>query len=226
MTALSGEAVWGPPPAREAVSAAVYRRLREAILRGQITAGSRVNELELAQAWNISRTPVRDALRRLEAEGLVQAVPGRGVIVPRLSRGDAESFYDVLEALEGMAARRAAERTTLTDLIHLNSLIKAYGVALKGSEHDRMAAIDEEIHLSLARAAQNPRLEREIENVRGPLQQTEVRAMLLRGRAAKSFRELAKLIAAIRARSGARAEAAMREHVASLRADALAADEG
>lgn len=214
--------LWGPPPAREAVSAVVYRRLREAIRRGGLAAGVRINELELARAWQISRTPIRDALRRLEAEGLVESLPGRGVIVPRLSPEDAQDLYDLLEALEGLAARRAAARATAGDLAHLNSLIKAYGTALRESAYERAAAAGTEIHHSLARAAQSRRLERAVENARVPLEGLELRTPR-RGRATKSLRELAKVTAAIRARDGGRAEAAMREHIASLRGDALAA---
>ena len=83
---------WGMPPARETVGAAAYRLLRDGILQGHIPMGSRINELALSTTWKVSRTPIRDALRKLEAEGLVQAIPGRGVVVPRISLGDADEF--------------------------------------------------------------------------------------------------------------------------------------
>src|SRR5512145_2874593 len=98
-------AVMGPPPVRETVAAAAYRQLREAILAGRIPMGDRINEAELAAEWGISRTPIRDALRRLEAEGLVQASPGRGMVVPVLTRADVEELYALRESLDGMAAR-------------------------------------------------------------------------------------------------------------------------
>jgi DNA-binding transcriptional regulator YhcF (GntR family) len=102
----------GPPPARETISTAVYRQLREAILTARLPMGTRINEVELASDWRISRTPIRDALRRLEAEGLVQSAPGRGMIVPVLARADVDELYTMREGLEGMAARLAAERAT------------------------------------------------------------------------------------------------------------------
>lgn len=211
--------LWGSPPVRETVSAAAYRQLREAILQGQIPMGGRINELELAGAWSVSRTPIRDALRRLEAEGLVQSVPGRGVIVPVLSLTDIDELYELREVLEARAARRAAERANAEYHSRLNDLIRALGAALKDDDVDRMTTIDEDIHTAVAAMAGNVRLERAIETVRAQVHHVRLRSFRARGRAAKSLREMAKLVAAMRRRDATRAEAAMREHVASLRSD-------
>jgi DNA-binding GntR family transcriptional regulator len=219
---MRDDGVWGPPPHREPVGTAAYRRIREAILQGQLAPGERLNELELARAWRISRTPIRDALRRLEAEGLVRAVPGKGVVVPRIGRVDADELYEMLEGLEGVAARRSAERASGPFLAHLNSLIKEYGVALRQNNLSRLVDIAAEFHTTVARMALNRRLERAIETLRAQLAPVEHKVLRQKGRATRSFRELAKLTAAIRARDGARAEAAMREHLASLRLDAVA----
>lgn len=222
MSQVQGHALWGPPPVREPIGSAAYRLIRDAILRGQIPAGARINELELSRVWHISRTPIRDALRRLEAEGLAQSVPGRGMAVPRLGRSDVDELFEVLEALEGLAARRTAERATGAFLSELHGLIKGYGAALKQTDDERLTAIAADLHRTVAQMALNRRLERAIETIRGQLSPVEMHAVRMKGRARKSFRELAKLTAAIRARDGARAEASMREHLASLRADAVA----
>lgn len=211
--------VWGRPPARETVSTAAYRQLREAILQGQISMGARINELELAGAWRVSRTPIRDALHRLEAEGLVQSVPGRGMVVPKLSLSDADELYELREVLEGRAARRAAEHATPELHARLNTLIKAFGAALKQGEIDQMIAIDIDFHASLATASGNLRLERAIDTVRAQVHQIRLRTMRAKGRPGKSLRELARLVAAVRARDGARAETSMREHIVSVRTD-------
>lgn len=204
---------------REPVSAAAYRLIREAILQGQIPMGARINELELASAWDISRTPIRDALRRLEAEGLVQALPGKGMVVPKLSRGEIDQLYEIREVLEGLAARRAAERATSEFHARLNTLIKAYGSALKQGDLDRLIAVDIDFHAGIADMAGNSRLQRAIDIIRAQVHQIRLRSVRVKGRPAKSFREIAKLTAAVRARAGVRAETAMREHIASLRAD-------
>lgn len=216
---LPPEVVFGAPPQRDTISGAAYRQLKNAILRGQMPTGARINELELAEAWNVSRTPIRDALRRLQAEGLVEAVPRRGVVVPALSPREADEVYELREVLEGRAARRAAERSTPEFHGRLNALIKAFGLALKQSDVAQMSAIDDDIHSGIAAMSENGRLERTIEGIRAQTRQIRSRGMRAKGRAQKSFREMAKLTAAIRARNGARAEAAMREHIVSLRED-------
>lgn len=215
----------GPPPARETIGDAVYRQLREAILSGRIPSGVRINEAELAAEWQISRTPIRDALRRLEAEGLVAASPGRGMIVPTLSRTDVEELYTLRESLEGMAARLAAERATPPFLTQLNTLLKTYGAALKRDDLVQVAAADAALHDAIAQMAQNRRLEQAAHAVRLRLQAVHARSFSLRGRAGRTFREMATLVAAIRARNPSRAEASMRAHLSGLRAEAAAIDE-
>lgn len=217
------EALLGPPLVRETIGETVYRRLREIVLGGRLPMGARINELELAAAWKISRTPIRDALRRLETEGLLQAEPGRGMAVPVLRRADLEELYTMLEALEGMAARRAAERATSGFQAQLNTLIKGYGAALKQEALSQVLAIDEALHEAIAQMAQHRRLEEAIRLARLRLRLFQAKSFRLRGRPGKTFREMAKLVAAVRSRAPARAEAAMREHLASLGGEIVAA---
>jgi len=219
----ASEASLGPPLLRETVGGAVYRRLREAVLSGRIPAGARINELELASSWQVSRTPIRDALRRLEAEGLLTAVPGRGMVVPILRRSDVEELYALREAVEGLAARRAAERATPAFLAQLNALIKTYGAALKQEDLAQVVAVDDALHDAVSQMAQNRHLEDTIRTARLRVRLVHAASFRLRGRAGKTFREMAKLVAAIRARDAARAEASMREHLASLGGDVVAA---
>jgi DNA-binding GntR family transcriptional regulator len=213
----------GPPPVRETVAAAAYRQLREAILAGRIPMGNRINEAELAAEWGISRTPIRDALRRLEAEGLVQASPGRGMVVPVLARADVEELYALRETLDGMAARLAAERATPSALTQLNTLLKAYGAALKRDDLPLLVQTDAALHDAVVQMAQNRRLEDAAHVTRLRLHGLHARSFTLRGRAGRTFREMATLVAAIRTKNVARAEAAMRTHLAGLRAEILSA---
>ena len=211
--------LWGPPPRRETVSAAAYRQLKRALLKGELEMGARVNEVEIASAWGVSRTPIRDAVRRLEAEGLLQATPRRGVIVPLLSLGDVEELYQMRELLEGHAARRAAERATPEDDDRLNALIRRFGAAVKAGDLEPLLDIDLGIHRGIAETSGGVHLRKTIDAVCGQIHVIRARGLLSRGRAAKSLREMAKLVAAIRSRDGVRAGRAMSEHVASLRAD-------
>lgn len=212
----------GPPPVRETVSAAVYRRLRDVLLTGRIPMGARINEVELAATWKISRTPIRDALRRLEAEGVVAASPGRGMVVPVLTPADLDELYAVREALEGMAARRAAERATPQFLVQLNGLIKSYGAAVKQENIEQLVAADGALRDAIIRMAQNDHLEQAIATARLRVHHIHARSARLKGRPGRTFRELAKIVAAIRTKNPPRAEAAMREHLAGLRNDIAA----
>lgn len=222
METTRSEMVLGPPPVRATVGSSVYRQLRDAILHGRIPMGTRINELELASAWQISRTPIREALQRLEAEGMVQATPGRGMLVPRLSSAEIEELYAVREALEGMAARRAAEHTTTQFLAQLNTQLKNYGIALKQENVEQLIAADSALHDAIAQMAQNRRLEQAIQTTRSRVHQVHARSFRLKGRASKTFREMAKVVAAIRTKNAARAEVSLREHLASLRSDVIA----
>jgi DNA-binding GntR family transcriptional regulator len=218
LLATPPDLLWAAPP-HETVSAMAYRLLRDAILQGKIPLGGRINELELATAWRISRTPIRDALRRLEAEGLVQAVPRRGVVVPALNPIEVEELYELREVLEGRAARRAAERPTPELHGRINQLIKAFGAALKQGDVNQMVTIDLDLHAALAAASGSTRLQHAIQQVAGQAYAFRTRTFQVKGRAAKSLREMAKVVAAVRARDGARAERAMQEHIASVRAE-------
>jgi DNA-binding GntR family transcriptional regulator len=204
---------------RETVSDAAYRRLKTALQSGRLAMGARINEVEIASAWGVSRTPIRDAMRRLEAEGLVRAVPRKGAVVPLLSLGDVDELYELRELLEARAARRAAERATADDDDRLNTLIRQYGAAVKAGDVEALIEADLAIHGGVTDAAASAHLQRAIGGVWGQVAVVRARSLRLRGRAAKSLREMAKLVAAIRARDAARAERAMHEHVASLRAD-------
>jgi DNA-binding GntR family transcriptional regulator len=214
--------VAGSLPPREPLSAFIYRHLRQQIASGKIPPGIRLHEGDLAAAWKVSRTPVREALRRLEIEGLLRAAGARGFEVPTRTRADLEDLLDLQEALETLAARRAAEKVTGPTVARLNDLIKAHGTALQRRDLDSVLSAHEELHRTIAAASGNALLAQAVDLVRTHLQPVQVRALRSRERATRSFREMAKVTAAIRARDSARAEAAMREHLAGMRADVLA----
>lgn len=90
----------------------VYQILREQILVGELKAGERLIERELAERLNISRTPVREALRKLDSEGLIKIIPRKGGIVSELSSEEILDMFLILESLETLAVRQAAERIT------------------------------------------------------------------------------------------------------------------
>jgi DNA-binding GntR family transcriptional regulator len=133
--------------------------IREWIFDGRLEAGSRLKEEEIAREIGISRTPVREALFVLQAEGLVELIPNRGAIVRGYDVNDVESLYSLRAVLEGFAARRAAERMTPETLAELEASCERY-VELR-REGDPRGLIEENItfHSIILAAADHERLE-------------------------------------------------------------------
>src|SRR5262245_902855 len=101
----------------------VYRALRDRIVEGTLPPGTRLTEMDLAQQFDSSRTPVREALKRLSAEGLVSTDPARGLIVRDLDAAEAEEIFVIREVIDGLAGRLAAPRVSDDDLTKLRVLM-------------------------------------------------------------------------------------------------------
>lgn len=196
-----------------------YTDLRSAIMTGVHPAGTRLGETRLAEQLGISRTPVREALRRLEADGLVQLTPNRGAEVVRWSTADFEEIFDVRAVLESHAARRAAERGR-ADVARLYGLCAEMEAHLSGlDEHgyDEITRLNLELHRAVHHAGGDRLLPDllarviEVPLVRRTFHQYS-RADLER-----SFRQHRELAQAIESGDGDWAHSVMRCHVRAAR---------
>lgn len=145
----------GPTPLGESV----YRAISSALRRGSIATGSRLVEGDIAQALAVSRTPVREALQRLEGDGLVRQAANRGYEVADLM-ADVEVVFMIRERLEGLAASLAARNITLASLEALQEL-QAEMVALSDAETmdvERLVELNGEFHDRITQASESPRL--------------------------------------------------------------------
>ncbi len=136
--------------------------LRDAIVSGTYPPGSRVIEAEVASHLRMSRTPVREAIRRLAGEGIIEHVPNRGAVVPAWDRTAVEEVFDIRELLESHAIRLAARRATATDIAELHaSAADMRGLEQRGGERrwDTYAVLNHRFHRHLFRMAGNERLE-------------------------------------------------------------------
>jgi len=199
--------------------------LRSGILDGSYRPGARLGEAELAEATGGSRTPVREALRRLEVEGLVEVAPHRGARVARWSRDDVEEIYDLRLVLESFAALRAAHRISDADIDRLADLCadmeRAAGPG-GGRDLGRLAARNDEFHGIVRAASASSRLLTMLNAVvQMPLVLTTFHRYAPEdlARSAGHHREL---VDALRARDGDWAQAVMRSHVAAAKAVLLA----
>ncbi|NLY89719.1 MAG: GntR family transcriptional regulator [Firmicutes bacterium] len=191
----------------------VFEALREAIITGQLPPGERLMEIQLAEELGVSRTPVREAIRKLELEGLVAMVPRKGAYVSGISLKDLIEVFEIRSALEGLAAALAAERITDEELDELERhLVKAAEV-IERSDLSGMVEIDTKFHSLLYRASRNERLAHTINNLREQIQRFRQTSLSYPGRMKIALDEHKAIVEAISARNPELARELAQEHV-------------
>ncbi len=136
-----------------------YAALRGRILEFELVPGAPLLEEEIAAEFAMSRTPVREALRRLASEGLVQSIPYKGAYVRTVSRRDVQDIYESAEGLEGMVAWLAAQRATPMGVERLREAVAAMGAAHVAHDVDAFIEADEAFHATLHAMCENPVLQ-------------------------------------------------------------------
>jgi DNA-binding GntR family transcriptional regulator len=193
--------------------------LRRSIIEGEYEPRQRLIEEQLAERLGVSRTPVRQALTMLEAEGLVEMAPNRGAMVCSFSTEDVLEIYDLRAVLEGHAARRAATRISERDVARMGELAREMEATEPGvsGEHEketrRLVACNGEFHGTVLRASGNVRLERLVQRtVQVPL---VYKAFFLYGPEERviSNHYHRQILKALQVGDADRAEIVMREHV-------------
>ncbi|MCA1196301.1 GntR family transcriptional regulator [Saccharopolyspora sp. 6V] len=160
------DAVNGRTPLREQVR----RALQDRISDGRLRPGDRLYEQEIAAEFGVSRVPVREAIRMLQSEGLVDVAPNRrGVFVRSLDRAQVEELFDVREALEALAARLAASRASADDADRLGVLAERARRAWAGGDVDAMSAANTEFHDRIVALSGNALLASVLEPLHGRL---------------------------------------------------------
>lgn len=143
--------------------------IRDRISDGTYPPGTRLVERDLAADFDVSRLPVREALRMLNTEGFVEMLATRGVIVRQLTRVDVEELFDVREALETTAFRKAAERATRADVRRLEALARRAERAVESGDRDTVYACNVEFHDVVPEMARNKFLVQMLEPIEGRL---------------------------------------------------------
>jgi DNA-binding GntR family transcriptional regulator len=196
------------PPLRQA--------LREAILKGEYTPGERLVEAQLIERFQASRFNVRAALQELATEGLVEVQRNRGAHVRKVSLAEAVEITEVRMVVEGLVAARAAEHVTADQATELDEIGVLMRRAVEAAEFRRYSDLNQRLHALIRRIAGHGTADRIIETLRGQLVRHQFMVSLLPGRPATSLPQHERIIAAIRDRDPKAAEAAMREHIASV----------
>jgi len=197
----------------------VYRRLRDAIQQGEFKSGHRVMEIEVADWLHVSRTPVRDAIRRLESEGMLEHEPRNGLVVARLDRQAVMELYVMRETLEGTAARLCARHASDMEIQDLVDLVERER-QLRG-DFEGLARHNRRFHDAIHRGAHNRYLEKSMATVNYSMGLLGAPLMLLPHRAQTAAAEHAQIVETIQRRDPAAAEEAARAHVRAAQRERL-----
>ncbi|SFB12885.1 transcriptional regulator, GntR family [Poseidonocella pacifica] len=187
-----------------------YARLLEDIREGALQPGDRLRETDLAERLGVSRTPVREAIRQLEADGLVSHVPRQGATVRSLGYAEVMELYEMRAVLEGTAARlaaRAGSDVEIDELAALNDRLTEAGATPEATRLNRI------FHATLLDAAKNRFLSKSMLSLQKALMILGPTTLSDHDRAHAADTEHRRIIEALRARDGAAAETAMREHI-------------
>lgn len=136
----------------------VFNTLRRAILTGELKPGERLMEIHLANRLGVSRTPIREAIRKLELEGLVTMIPRRGAEVAQITEKSLQDVLEVRRALDALSVELACDRISEEALTALGDACEAFAMATKTKDTKKMAEADVALHDIIVRAADNSRL--------------------------------------------------------------------
>ncbi len=196
-----------------------YDRIKEAILTFHFLPKQALVEGELASQLGISKTPVRDALMRLEKEGLVSRVSYKGTYVSDINNQDMANTFMIRIVLERLATRLATPLMTAENLARLETLVNEHDAALQSRDVTKVAVINAEFHNAIISRCGNPRLEQMLTNLDDQLKRYRLLSISQGARTDKSVPEHRAILLALRDRNSDRAEQAMRDHLQSAMRD-------
>lgn len=199
-------------------SEVVYRRLKQDIISGALAPDSRLVELSIAADFSVSRTPVREALKRLAAENLVFADPSRGMIVHRPDAAEIEDVFVVREVLDGLAAQLAALRITPSELSKLELIVESMASAIEGDRRESIIAANQRFHDVIYNAAGNPVLARVASELRDYVRRYSTLPFASPDRVQHVLMEHQAILQALLDRDPAAAEKASGGHLSAARA--------
>jgi DNA-binding GntR family transcriptional regulator len=203
-------------PESKPAAAQARDTLREAILRGEYLPGERLVEAQLSERLQASRFNVRAALQELSAEGLVEVQRNRGAQVRKVSLREAVEITEVRMMVEGLVAARAAELATDRQATALEKIGARMREAVDAAEYRTYSDLNQKLHAQIRDIAGHQTADRIIETLRGQLVRHQFMLSMLPGRPQESLPQHERIISAIRERDPKAAEAAMREHIASV----------
>lgn len=199
----------------------VAERLRQRIFAHELTPGTWIDEQKLAEEYGISRTPLREALKVLASEGLVELKPRRGCYVTEISRQDLDDIFPLMAMLEGRCAAEAVDRAKAADIKTLKVIHERLESAARDGRIDAFFEANQEFHRKIQELSGNRWLLSVIQDLRKVLKLSRLHSLSLEGRLQQSLDEHRQIMAALESGEAGRAEKLMQEHLLSGR-EALA----
>lgn len=191
----------------------VFNTLREAILRGDLQPGERLMELQLAAKLGVSRTPIREAIRMLEQEGLAVTVPRKGAEVAKMTLKGMEDVLEIRGALDEFAVQLACERITEEQLLELKKRKQDFEVSLKSGDVKQIAEADVHFHDVIYEATENPKLVILLNNLREQIYRYRIEYIKKAENHPVLIREHEAIYDALVKRNREEARLSIREHV-------------
>lgn len=198
---------------RPALAVEVTDRMRSMIMEGELKPGEKVPERQLTERFGVSRTPVREAVKILAAEGLVMLLQNRGAVVSRLTVAELDEVFPVLAALEGVAGELACANATDEEIAEIRRLNGRMHTAFDDSDRPAYFELNQQIHAAILAAARNATLSNQHQLVARRANRARYQANLTVDRWRQALREHDAIIAALEARDAPALGRLMKEHM-------------
>jgi DNA-binding GntR family transcriptional regulator len=202
---------------RAALHEQVAQRLRQMLVEGRIAPGAKLNERELSELLHVSRTPLREAIKMLAAEGLVELLPNRGAIAVSLTEADILDTFEVMAGLEGLAGELAAQRITPQELAEIQAMQFEMMAAYTRRDLSGYYTLNARIHDAISAAARNPVLDTVYRQVNARLQALRFRSNQDGEKWKRAVQEHEKMIEALAAHDGAAMRQVLLDHLRNKR---------
>jgi DNA-binding GntR family transcriptional regulator len=194
---------------KERLSSQVHRALKDMIANYRFSPGSRLNVEELAKEFGVSRTPIWEAVRRLEQEGLLEDVPNRGVFMVEMTLPMALGLYQVREVLEGLAGKLAAQNIDDKRLRKMERCLEDLGKVVEQGDPVGYSRLDFNFHALIYEASGNPFLQEILESIKNKMRPL---VALSKSFLARGYEEHKKVLEALKSRDPEKAREALLEH--------------
>ncbi|PDT06537.1 GntR family transcriptional regulator [Rhizobium sp. M1] len=191
----------------------VEERLRQAIATGKFKPGQRLVERELCEMIGVGRTSVREALRQLEAEGLITSFPHKGPVVSIITYEEAAQLYTVRALLEGFAGQQFAENGTAEDIATLQDAVREFEASAESGVGHRLIAAKNAFYDCLMDGSKNVFVRQMLTSLHNRINLLRMTSMTQPGRLKHSIAEIKEIAEAIQNRNGPRAAAACKHHI-------------